>query len=125
LSSFKKLQNSLGDPAAPMQAYFFDLLYRNGQDYSSKKFNERRAALEQIFYKVPKGPLYLSETMEGKADRIIGKACNLGLEGIISKKTDAVYSFRRSKTWLKSKCDKRQEFIICGFVPATDIPKAV
>jgi bifunctional non-homologous end joining protein LigD len=39
----------------------------------------------------------------------------MGLEGIVSKKADAPYTTGRQKTWLKTKCAQRQEFIILGF----------
>ena len=40
-------------------------------------------------------------------------ACSL--EGIVSKRVDAPYHQGRSKTWLKTKCQKRQEFVVGGF----------
>lgn len=126
LSDFKELQNGLENSEIKMRGYFFDLLYRNGRDFSRQPFSERRKALESLFKVLPKGPpLFLSETITGKADQIIGKACDLGLEGIISKNIKAAYSPGRSQTWLKSKCEKRQEFLICGFQPASDMPNAV
>ncbi len=125
LSSFKALQNMLSERAGDMQAYFFDLLYWDGRDYAKKPFSERRQALEKLFDAFPDGPLYVSETLDGEAGLIIEKACDFGLEGIISKKKSAAYTQRRSKSWLKSKCVKRQEFIICGLVPASDMANAV
>lgn len=126
VTSFKALQNGLENPEIPMRAYFFDLLYRNGKDYASLPFSERRKGLESLFKALPKGPpLYLSETILGHGNTIIGKACDLGLEGIISKNTEAAYSPGRSKSWLKIKCEKRQEFIICGFQPSSDMPNAI
>lgn len=127
ISDFKALQNALGeaDETAQISAYFFDLLYRDGTGYMMQPFKERRAALEDLFREVPAGVLSLSETLPGDAARILHKACGLGLEGLISKNVSAPYSMRRSKTWLKSKCIKRQEFVVAGFVPASDRPKSV
>jgi len=126
ISSFAEMQNALENPDAPMRGYFFDLLYREGKDYSGRPLAERRKALEALFKMLPEGPpLFLSGTLTGDADNIIGHACKMGLEGIISKNLDAAYSPMRSKTWLKSKCGQRQEFIICGFQPASDMDNAV
>lgn len=125
LSDFKALQNALKQKQAPIRAYFFDLLYWDGNDYSEQGFSTRRQALESLFETFPEGPLFLSEIIEGKADDIIDKACDLELEGIISKKADASYVQDRSKHWLKSKCQQRQEFIICGFEPAKSLNKAI
>ena len=125
VSDFKALQEALATKDVPMQGYFFDLLYWNGEDYSKKILSQRRKALEQLFKEFPAGPLYLSEIIEGDAKEIISKACDLNLEGIISKKADAKYSQTRNKYWLKSKCQQRQEFIICGFEPASSSDKAI
>ena len=39
----------------------------------------------------------------------------MGLEGIISKNSLSPYQQRRTHDWVKTKCSKRQEFIIVGF----------
>ncbi len=46
---------------------------------------------------------------------MLEKSCGMGLEGIVSKRADAPYTAGRDKLWLKSKCVKRQEFIIVGY----------
>ena len=38
-----------------------------------------------------------------------------GMEGIIGKKYDSVYSGTRNGDWIKMKYDKRQEFVIGGY----------
>jgi bifunctional non-homologous end joining protein LigD len=43
------------------------------------------------------------------------QACELRLEGIISKRRDAPYTAGRGDTWLKTKCVARQELVIGGF----------
>jgi bifunctional non-homologous end joining protein LigD len=49
---------------------------------------------------------------------MFAKACDTGLEGIISKQANAPYRTGRQKAWLKIKCGLRQEFIILGFSAA-------
>ena len=39
----------------------------------------------------------------------------MGLEGIVSKQAEAPYLPGRQRSWLKSKCAQRQEFIIIGY----------
>src|SRR3546814_18976421 len=41
--------------------------------------------------------------------------CREGYEGIVSKRADAPYRGKRTKTWLKIKCTRRQEFVIVGW----------
>lgn len=125
LSDFKRLQNSLDDPDAAMRAYFFDLLYHKGKDCRKLSLRKRRETLEKLLASKNHEAIYLSDVFEENASEVIDQACQLGLEGIISKDITAKYQSGRSKSWLKSKCIKRQEFIICGFIEASDHPKAV
>jgi bifunctional non-homologous end joining protein LigD len=39
----------------------------------------------------------------------------MGLEGILSKRMDAIYQPGRSRTWLKAKCYREEEFVVVGF----------
>ena len=45
-------------------------------------------------------------------------ACNLHLEGIVSKRADAPYRSGRSGDWLKTKCSSNQEFVVIGYEPS-------
>jgi len=40
----------------------------------------------------------------------------MGLEGIIAKRLDSTYKGIRDDSWQKVKCQRRQEFVIGGFV---------
>jgi bifunctional non-homologous end joining protein LigD len=44
--------------------------------------------------------------------------CEAGLEGVVSKEADAGYMGARSKAWLKTKCIRRQEFVVVGWTPS-------
>jgi bifunctional non-homologous end joining protein LigD len=46
------------------------------------------------------------EHAEGHGDRMFVAACDLGLEGIVSKKLNAPYRSGPSKNWLKIKSPK-------------------
>jgi len=46
-------------------------------------------------------------------------ACKLGLEGIVSKRSDLPYRSGRGEQWLKIKCVSAQELVILGYVPST------
>jgi hypothetical protein len=47
-------------------------------------------------------PLYVEHT-ESHGDKLFAAACQLGLEGIVSKKLNAPYKSGPSKVWLKIK----------------------
>ena len=46
---------------------------------------------------------------------VLRHACRLGLEGVVSKLRDAPYRSGRGKSWVKSKCSARQEFVVAGY----------
>jgi bifunctional non-homologous end joining protein LigD len=62
--------------------------------------------------------LRYSEHIAGQGAEMFAKACDAGLEGIVSKQANAPYQPGRQKTWLKVKCGQRQEFVIPGFSAA-------
>jgi bifunctional non-homologous end joining protein LigD len=43
------------------------------------------------------------------------RACREGWEGVIAKRRDSRYEHKRSKSWLKMKCELTHEFIVGGF----------
>jgi len=42
-------------------------------------------------------------------------ACRQGWEGVIAKRLDSHYEHRRTRSWLKMKCEATQELVIGGF----------
>src|SRR2546423_3605874 len=56
-----------------------------------------------------------SEDLSGNAEEVLEHACKLGLEGLIGKRADAVYASGRSRSWIKLKCRRRQDFVIGGY----------
>jgi ATP-dependent DNA ligase len=43
------------------------------------------------------------------------RACREGWEGVIAKRRDSIYEHRRSRAWLKMKCEASQELVVGGF----------
>jgi bifunctional non-homologous end joining protein LigD len=57
-----------------------------------------------------------SEHMEGDGSTIWRRACQLGLEGIVSKRAESKYpSGERSPCWVKVPCRQRETFAIVGW----------
>lgn len=114
-SSFQLLQNSLETADdQPFIYYVFDLLYYDKWDVRSLSLLERKALLEPLLtIKTPN--LHFSDYILGQGKNIFAYSCNIGLEGIVSKLATSSYITKRSKSWLKIKCLKRQEFVIGGF----------
>nr|WP_314086413.1 DNA ligase D [uncultured Shinella sp.] len=98
--------------------YLFDLLHLDGYDLTRLPLEERKALLEKL---VPgtDGILRYSGHFDENGALVLRHACRLSLEGVVSKLRDAPYREGRSRSWIKSKCSARQEFVIGGYVPST------
>jgi bifunctional non-homologous end joining protein LigD len=120
-SSFQALQGALGDGGSPgkIVAYVFDLLHLDGKDLTRLKLTERKQKLQSLLQQSKQESwLRYSEHVIGQGTEMFAKACETGLEGIVSKQCDAPYETGRQKSWLKIKCTRRQEFVILGFSDA-------
>jgi bifunctional non-homologous end joining protein LigD len=118
-SSFQKLQQSMKGGAATFIFQIFDLIYLDGYNLTRVSLKERKALLEDLLSGVDaKGPLRYSDHVVGDGDRFFKQACAYGIEGIVSKLADCPYESTRSRSWLKVKCTKRQEFVIAGYTPS-------
>lgn len=118
---FGKLQNAFknGDET-PLSCFVFDLLSIDGEDLRKEPLRRRKERLAAVLRGVAgAGPLHYSEHIEGEGERVLNALCAEGYEGVVSKKADAPYRSGRSRTWLKTKCARRQEFVIGGWSPST------
>ncbi len=127
VSSFSLLQTDLKDGRENRFVYWiFDLLHLDGRDFTGEPLTVRKAALHQLLKNQPRnGPLRYTEDFEERGPAIFKHACELGLEGIVSKLRDAPYRSGRSETFIKTKCHNAQEFVVAGFTPSTAMPNAV
>ncbi|HEY6229725.1 MAG TPA: non-homologous end-joining DNA ligase [Pyrinomonadaceae bacterium] len=125
-SSFQSLQQSMGRGGGGKTPAFifeiFDLIYLDGYNLTRVPLRERKALLVELFaagkFKVEAGPLRYSDHVEGNGAQFFKQACEYGIEGIVSKLADSPYESTRNRNWQKSKCIKRQEFVIVGYTPS-------
>lgn len=118
-TDFGALQDALSTGRGGFAYYLFDLLELDGQDLRKRPLTERKERLQRLLKPViGKGPLAYSEHVKGSGGDVFGRACELKLEGIISKRADAPYRSGRNANWLKSKCGMEQEFVIIGWRPS-------
>ena len=89
----------------------------DGEDLTPLPLTERKAKLAKIR---PKGKsrLRYSDHIAGNGEKLLNQFCAAGLEGVISKRADGRYVGSRSGGWLKTKCIKRQEFVVVGWTPS-------
>ena len=117
MTSFQALQNALAGQDQGQLAYFlFDLIHLEGFSLARAPLEERKTLLENVLGPAAQGsPLRYSDHVTGSGEEFYRQACGLGIEGIVSKRRDAPYEPTRSRSWLKVKCLKRQEFVVGGY----------
>ncbi len=123
-SDFSALQADLSaERSDRFILYLFDLMHLDGHDIGKLPQYRRFDLLKAT---VPEGdPIRLSHPFNDAGSIVLGHACRLSLEGIVSKRCDEPYRSGRGRAWIKSKCAARQEFVIGGFTPSTTDPRAI
>jgi bifunctional non-homologous end joining protein LigD len=112
-SSFQALQAALKGGRADVVFYAFDLLELDGKELTGLPQIERKDRLASLVG--DKGTIRYSEHIQGGGEKMLRAFCDAGLEGVVSKQADARYLGARSKAWLKTKCIRRQEFVVVGW----------
>ena len=116
---FSTLQAALSDGKTDELIFFaFDLLFADGEDLRRLSLGERKQRLRELLEARAKGKAKLIryvEHFETGGDAILQSACQLSLEGIISKKLSAPYHSGRSENWTKAKCRAGHEVVLGGW----------
>jgi ATP dependent DNA ligase domain/ATP dependent DNA ligase C terminal region len=114
-TSFSLIQAASDSGNADALVFFlFDLLYLDGEVISAVTLHERKERLRQLLSNVGT-PLQYSDHQIGRGAELYAKACELSLEGIISKRADAPYSPGDRGLWVKVKCENREELVVVGW----------
>ncbi|WP_232491800.1 DNA ligase D [Novosphingobium kaempferiae] len=116
-TSFQALQAALKDDPGAIAYFAFDLLELNGEDLTGLPLIERKEKLAALLAD-QEGHFRYSDHIVGNGEKLLTSFCAAGLEGVISKRTDARYIGSRSGGWVKTKCIRRQEFVIVGWTPS-------
>jgi bifunctional non-homologous end joining protein LigD len=90
--------------------HVFDILWRDGRDVTALPLEERRSLLAGLPLEPP-----LLRVPALDDDRPWERACAEGWEGVIAKRRGSPYEHRRSRHWLKMKCENAQELVVGGF----------
>lgn len=90
--------------------HVFDVIWLDGRNVTGLTLEERRGLLARLPLRPP---LRRVEELDGAAPW--ERACADGWEGVIAKRRDSIYEHRRSKSWLKMKCELTHEFLVGGF----------
>lgn len=114
LTDFGALQDDLAKGGSDRIVYFaFDLLYLDGHDLRRTPLLERKLLLAELLGGQSRR-LHLSEHREGDGATMFKRACQIGIEGIVSKRADGIYTSGPSNAWTKVTCRKRETFVVAG-----------
>lgn len=121
VSSFQSLQEALSaGETAKLVYYAFDILYLDGYDVTGAPLEERKRLLATLFEKPQGNRIQFLDHLEGNGPEFFEQCCQMGLEGIVSKRRDRPYRPGRGGDWLKVKCVQKEEFVIGGYTRPTN-----
>jgi DNA ligase D-like protein (predicted ligase) len=114
-TSFSMIQTaSDSGNAAALVFYLFDPLYLDGEVISAAPLHDRKERLRSLLSNAG-APLQYSDHQIGRGPAFYARACELSLEGMISKRADAPYAPGDRGLWVKVKCQNREEFVVVGW----------
>ncbi|MER8676278.1 MULTISPECIES: DNA ligase D [unclassified Mesorhizobium] len=117
ISRFALLQDALSAGAgSKLHFYAFDLLHLDGWDLRKAPLAKRKALLAELLAgQGANSAIQLSDHVEGDGQGLYDQASILGLEGVVSKRANAIYQSGRTKSWTKVKALETGDFIIAGY----------
>jgi ATP-dependent DNA ligase len=90
--------------------HVFDIMWMDGHEVMSLALEARRELLGRLELSPP-----LRRVTELPNESAFERAQAEGWEGVIAKRRGSIYEQRRSRNWLKMKCELAQEFVVGGF----------
>jgi bifunctional non-homologous end joining protein LigD len=114
-SNFSALQQAISEGGRGLTLFLFDALEIDGEDLTPLPNIERKQRLASLIGEGKPPFILYADHVVGAGEKLFDAMCEAGGEGIISKKADAPYRSTRTKSWLKVKCTRRQEFVIIGW----------
>jgi DNA ligase D-like protein (predicted ligase) len=112
-TAFNLIQNATDAGQGSLVFFVFDLLFLDGEDIRDLALVDRKTRLEAVLVGAPESLRY-NDHQIGQGPAFHRLACERGLEGIVSKRIDGRYEPDR-RTWLKTKCLNREEFVVVGW----------
>jgi bifunctional non-homologous end joining protein LigD len=117
--SFGLLQAAMDQGMTNSLVFFaFDLLFLDGKSTAALPLIERKQHLHTLFAQAVPG-LHFTDHVVGNGPPFRQHACQMGLEGVISKRLDQPYAPGDRGLWVKSKCLNREEFVVVGWTDPT------
>ena len=90
--------------------HVFDVLWLDGRKVTTLPLEERQDLLAKLPFEKPLDRVTVIDEPSPWE-----RAQREGWEGVIAKRRGSIYEHRRSKEWLKMKCELSQDFVVGGF----------
>jgi ATP-dependent DNA ligase len=90
--------------------HVFDIMWLDGRNVTTLPLEERRELLAHLPLTEPLHRVVIIEDQSPWE-----RAQREGWEGVIAKRRGSIYEHRRSKEWLKMKCELSENFVVGGF----------
>jgi len=97
----------------PAIYHAFDILALEGFDLRPLPLLERKEILREVLPTV--GPIRYADHIAERGQAMYEQVERMGLEGIVAKKADAPYKGGRSKSWIKVRTVKVEDFVVVGW----------
>lgn len=97
-------------PGGKVKYHVFDIMWLDGSNVTTLPLEERRELLAQLPFEEPLHRVVVVEDPSPWE-----RAQREGWEGVIAKRRGSIYEHRRSKEWLKMKCELAENFLVGGF----------
>ena len=97
-------------PGGKSAYHIFDIMWVDGRNVTTLPLEERRELLAELPLQEP---LHRVSVIADSSPW--ERAEKEGWEGVIAKRRGSIYEHRRSKQWLKMKCEFSQNFVVGGF----------
>jgi len=88
------------EAADTAMVYAFDLIEHDGEDLRDLPFLDRKAALSRLLRNTEVGILF-NEHLAEDGQTVFAHACQLGVEGTVSKRVDGTYRSGPCRAWIK------------------------
>jgi bifunctional non-homologous end joining protein LigD len=116
-ANFSQLQDDIAKGRYDRMVYYaFDLIHLERYDLRAVPLIERKKALLDLLKRSDDiEPVRYSEHFDTDGGTLFARACELGLEGIISKQKVAPYRSERNEAWIKVKCIQVGRYEVIGY----------
>jgi ATP-dependent DNA ligase len=112
-TAFNLIQNASDTGQGSLILFLFELLFVDDEDITGLPLVDRKARLAVLLNGAPPSLQY-NDHQIGHGPAFHRLACERGLEGIVSKRINGRYEPDR-RSWLKTKCLNREEFVVVGW----------